>query len=119
MADIKAHPQSMGDNKPEFYEHEQVETDEKREVGDITKEDLANGLVKSRFDTLSITQALWTFRRSWFYTMMLYTAYIMDGYEVSSPRASCSSTRLPISPPPPPPSTAPPPPPPPSTQCTP
>ena len=51
------------------------------EFGD--KSELRAGLLKSRFDTLSVTQALWTFRRAFMYTLMLYTAYIMDGYEVS------------------------------------
>ena len=41
-------------------------------------------LVKSRWDTLGIWQALWTFRTSWFYTMAVYTGYIIDGYEVGS-----------------------------------
>lgn len=37
------------------------------------------GLYKSRFDELSIWQALWTFRRSSFFTFIIYTAYIIDG----------------------------------------
>lgn len=69
------------DEKPVFdhFEVARLDQDEKP---------VEDKLVKSRFDHLTVWQALWTFRRSTFYTFIVYTAYIVDGYEVSR-RASC------------------------------
>lgn len=43
----------------------------------------SEGLVKSRFDELTVWQALKTFRRSLIFTFIVYTGYIVDGFEVS------------------------------------
>jgi hypothetical protein len=40
-------------------------------------------LVKSRYDQLSVFQALWKFRRATFYTFLVFTGYTIDGFEVS------------------------------------
>lgn len=72
---------SPSEDKPEFTHLDHIETlhdaDKAKDV------DLGEGLYKSRWDQLSVWQALWTFRRSSFYTFMVYTAYIIDGFEVS------------------------------------
>ena len=54
-------------------------------VDTTLKTELTESLVKSRFDNLTIAQSLWTFKRSLVFTLLVYTAYIMDGYEVSTP----------------------------------
>ena len=41
------------------------------------------GLVKSRFDELSIPRTLWVFRRAVLVTLAVYTGYICEGFEVS------------------------------------
>lgn len=41
-----------------------------------------HGLVKSRFDDLSISKTLWVFRRAVFYTLCVYTGYMCEGFEV-------------------------------------
>lgn len=42
-----------------------------------------HGLVKSRFDDMSITKTLWVFRRAVFFTLCVYTGYMCEGFEVS------------------------------------
>ena len=39
-------------------------------------------LVKSRYDKLSVFQALWKFRLATFYTFLVFTGYTIDGFEV-------------------------------------
>jgi hypothetical protein len=41
------------------------------------------GLVKSRFDELSISRTLWVFRRVVFISLAVYTGYVCEGFEVS------------------------------------
>lgn len=42
-----------------------------------------NGLLKSRFDELSIPRTLWVFRRVVLVTLAVYTGYMCEGFEVS------------------------------------
>ena len=42
-----------------------------------------HGLLKSRFDEMSISQTLWVFRRSAFVALAVYTGYMCEGFEVS------------------------------------
>lgn len=44
----------------------------------------SDGLVKSRFDELSIPRTVWVFRRAVFYSLCVYTGYMMEGFEVRS-----------------------------------
>jgi hypothetical protein len=41
-----------------------------------------NGLLKSRFDQLSIPRTLWVFRRAVLVTLAVYTGYMCEGFEV-------------------------------------
>jgi MFS transporter, SP family, general alpha glucoside:H+ symporter len=41
------------------------------------------GLVKSRFDELSIPRTLWVFKRVVLVTLAVYTGYVCEGFEVS------------------------------------
>ncbi len=41
------------------------------------------GLVKSRFDELSILETLWVFKRVVLVTLAVYTGYVCEGFEVS------------------------------------
>lgn len=41
------------------------------------------GLVKSRFDELSIPRTLWVFRRVVLVVLAVYTGYVCEGFEVS------------------------------------
>lgn len=43
-----------------------------------------HGLLKSRFDEMSIPRTLWTFRRVVLVTLAVYTGYMCEGFEVSS-----------------------------------
>jgi hypothetical protein len=52
-----------------------------RDGGDISTD--PDELVKSRYDQLSVFQALWKFRRATFYTFLVFTGYTIDGFEVS------------------------------------
>jgi hypothetical protein len=42
------------------------------------------GLVKSRFDELSIPRTLWVFKRVVLVVLAVYTGYVCEGFEVSS-----------------------------------
>ena len=42
------------------------------------------GLLKSRFDEMSITRTLWVFRRVVLVTLAVYTGYMCEGFEVGS-----------------------------------
>jgi len=42
-----------------------------------------DGLVKSRFDELSIFRTLWVFKRVILVSLAVYTGYICEGFEVS------------------------------------
>lgn len=41
------------------------------------------GLVKSRFDELSILRTLWVFKRVILVSLAVYTGYVCEGFEVS------------------------------------
>jgi hypothetical protein len=41
------------------------------------------GLVKSRFDEMSIPRTLWVFRRVVLVSLAVYTGYVCEGFEVS------------------------------------
>ena len=41
------------------------------------------GLVKSRYDELSIPQTLWVFKRVVLVSLAVYTGYVCEGFEVS------------------------------------
>lgn len=43
----------------------------------------AEQLVKSRYDQLTVFQALWKFRVAAFYSFLVFTGYAIDGFEVS------------------------------------
>jgi MFS transporter, SP family, general alpha glucoside:H+ symporter len=42
------------------------------------------GLVKSRFDELSIPRTIWVFKRVVLVVLAVYTGYICEGFEVRS-----------------------------------
>lgn len=42
------------------------------------------GLLKSRFDEMSIPKTLWVFRRVVLVTLAVYTGYMCEGFEVST-----------------------------------
>ncbi|RSH83089.1 uncharacterized protein EHS24_006746 [Apiotrichum porosum] len=44
----------------------------------------SDGLVKSRFDELSIPRTVWVFRRAVFYSLCVYTGYMMEGFELGA-----------------------------------
>lgn len=62
---------------------------------DITKADGYDtyGLVKSRFDELSILGTLWVFKRVTFISLAVYTGYICEGFEVSDGPLCCRYIR--------------------------
>jgi SP family general alpha glucoside:H+ symporter-like MFS transporter len=41
------------------------------------------GLLKSRFDEMSIPRTIWVFRRSVLVVLAVYTGYMCEGFEVS------------------------------------
>ena len=55
------------------------------DVDDIIKVDGYDsyGLVKSRYDELSIPQTLWVFKRVVLVSLAVYTGYVCEGFEVS------------------------------------
>ena len=60
---------------------------------DLSKADAYDsyGLLKSRYDELSIPRTLWVFKRVVLVSLAVYTGYVCEGFEVSqSPlRISC------------------------------
>lgn len=48
-------------------------------------ENFGRGLVKSRFDELGLWKTLWVFRRATFYCLLVYTGFLLEGFEVSLP----------------------------------
>lgn len=62
--------------KPEIVLDDNVTAD------DVTKDE-AYGLVKSRFDELSIPRTLWVFKRVVLVSLAVYTGYVCEGFEVS------------------------------------
>jgi SP family general alpha glucoside:H+ symporter-like MFS transporter len=47
------------------------------------------GLVKSRYDELSIPRTLWVFKRVTLVSLAVYTGYICEGFEVNRVSLSC------------------------------
>jgi len=47
------------------------------------------GLLKSRFDEMSIPRTLWVFRRSALVVLAVYTGYMCEGFEVSTASFAC------------------------------
>ncbi|KAI5458760.1 hypothetical protein BGZ63DRAFT_432233 [Mariannaea sp. PMI_226] len=56
------------------------------EVDDMAKVDAYDsyGLVKSRFDELSIPETLWVFKRVVLVTLAVYTGYVCEGFELGA-----------------------------------
>jgi SP family general alpha glucoside:H+ symporter-like MFS transporter len=53
-------------------------------VNDVTVDGYDDyGLVKSRFDELSILQTVWVFKRVVLVSLAVYTGYVCEGFEVS------------------------------------
>ena len=52
------------------------------------------GLVKSRYDELSIPRTLWVFKRVILIVLAVYTGYICEGFEVSRSRFGCADSHL-------------------------
>lgn len=42
------------------------------------------GLVKSRYDNLSLLKTLWVFKRVFLVVLSVYTGYVCEGFEVRS-----------------------------------
>ena len=51
------------------------------------------GLVKSRYDELSLPRTLWVFKRVVLVSLAVYTGYVCEGFEVSEVRPSRRYTR--------------------------
>jgi MFS transporter, SP family, general alpha glucoside:H+ symporter len=51
------------------------------------------GLVKSRYDELSIPRTLWVFKRVILVSLAVYTGYVCEGFEVSLSPPSRKYTR--------------------------
>ena len=47
------------------------------------------GLVKSRYDELTLPQTLWTFKRVILISLAVYTGYVCEGFEVSCKGSLC------------------------------
>jgi hypothetical protein len=74
--------------KPEVVRLE----DPRADVDDIAKVD-SYGLVKSRYDELSIPRTLWVFKRVVLVSLAVYTGYVCEGFEVSKAPPSRRNTR--------------------------
>ncbi|KAK3175823.1 hypothetical protein K4F52_009956 [Lecanicillium sp. MT-2017a] len=68
--------------KPEVNQTEHIELDGDANVK-IDGYD-SYGLVKSRFDELSIPRTLWVFRRVVLVTLAVYTGYVCEGFELGA-----------------------------------
>jgi SP family general alpha glucoside:H+ symporter-like MFS transporter len=68
-------------------EKPEVVLDDNVAADDVTKDE-AFGLVKSRFDELSIPRTLWVFRRVVLVSLAVYTGYVCEGFEVSQIQTS-------------------------------
>lgn len=70
------------DSQQEKHEVEHVEkAGINDDVAVVTAE--GAGLMKSRFDEMSIPKTLWVFRRIVLVTLAVYTGYMCEGFEVS------------------------------------
>jgi hypothetical protein len=73
-----AEPMTSQAEKPEVLRLEESHA----EADDMAKVD-SYGLVKSRYDELSIPRTLWVFKRVVLVSLAVYTGYICEGFEVS------------------------------------
>ncbi|UKZ72243.1 uncharacterized protein TrAtP1_013185 [Trichoderma atroviride] len=64
-------------------EKPEVALDDNVTADDVTKDE-AYGLVKSRFDELSIPRTLWVFRRVVLVSLAVYTGYVCEGFELGA-----------------------------------
>ena len=55
----------------------------KDEDRNIDKDLQGTNLVKSTWDDLTIPQLLWTFKKTMLVTLLVYTGYLCEGFEVS------------------------------------
>lgn len=75
---LKPHPSSiMSPDKDTAVQFETVEDGAKIDVHG------PYGLVKSRYDELSIPRTLWVFKRVILISLAVYTGYVCEGFEVS------------------------------------
>ena len=74
-------PTTSPSEKPDVVRFERGGTD----IDDVIKVDgyEVYGLVKSRYDELSIFRTLWVFKRVILVSLAVYTGYICEGFEVS------------------------------------
>lgn len=73
-------PSAHDNTDKELVDHvEHLSMDEKA----IAETYSGNGLLKSRFDELSLPRTLWVFRRSVLVVLAVYTGYMCEGFEVS------------------------------------
>ncbi|PTB41803.1 hypothetical protein M441DRAFT_192948 [Trichoderma asperellum CBS 433.97] len=64
-------------------EKPEVILDDNGAADDVVKDD-GYGLVKSRFDELSIPRTLWVFRRVVLVSLSVYTGYVCEGFELGA-----------------------------------
>ncbi|GFP57598.1 MFS transporter fmqE [Trichoderma asperellum] len=64
-------------------EKPEVVLDDNVAADDVAKDD-GYGLVKSRFDELSIPRTLWVFRRVVLVSLAVYTGYVCEGFELGA-----------------------------------
>lgn len=82
--------------KPELEHVESVKPDVPANGGTFGYDEA--GLVKSRFDDLSVPRTAWVFKRAVFYALCVYTGYMCEGFEVSiivAQARACGNERLP------------------------
>ena len=86
-----AEPTTSPSEKPQMEHLEGNRAD----VDDMIKVDGYDsyGLVKSRYDELSIFRTLWVFKRVILVSLAVYTGYICEGFEVSECLLSSRYTR--------------------------
>jgi SP family general alpha glucoside:H+ symporter-like MFS transporter len=77
-----AEPITSTPEKPEEMRHDEIRAD----ADDVNKADEYDsyGLVKSRFDELSIPRTLWVFKRVILVSLAVYTGYVCEGFELGA-----------------------------------
>jgi len=70
--------------------HDDVRLEDTQAMDDVKIDGFDTyGLVKSRYDELSIPRTLWVFKRVVLVSLAVYTGYVCEGFEVSdSPSAA-------------------------------
>lgn len=78
-------PRTNTAEMPEELRHTETRVTQ-ADVDDITKIDEYDsyGLVKSRFDELSIPRTLWVFKRVVLVSLAVYTGYVCEGFELGA-----------------------------------